>query len=94
MQSDATEIPWQSLERETLERLLAEIVTRDGTDYGAVERTTEAKVEAALRSLRSNRARLYWHSDTETAALVDINQVREQQSAYRKAASDAGIDKE
>ncbi len=93
MQSDATEIPWQSLDAETLERLLAEVVTRDGTDYGAVEQTTGAKVKAALRSLQSGRAKLFWHADTQTAALVAGDQIREWQAAYRKATRDAGIDK-
>ena len=35
-QTSSMHIPWDALDAETLTRLLSEIVTRDGTDYGAV----------------------------------------------------------
>ena len=40
-------IPISTLQNELLDSLLEEIVTRDGTDYGVVELTTEQKVERA-----------------------------------------------
>lgn len=85
------EIPWRTLDDETLERLLAELVTRDGTDYGLQERTTAEKVKGARRSLESGRAQLMWNAELESASLVSVEQVREEERAYRRDAEAAGI---
>ena len=85
------EIQWQDLEEETLLRLLSELVTRDGTDYGVVERSTEAKVAAALRQLQKGSAVLYWDEESESASLLTRDQLKEQQAEYRKAAKDSGV---
>lgn len=63
-------IPWESLAPETLDALLGEIVTRDGTDYGAVERSTAQKRLHARRQLETGHAVLIWDSETGTASLV------------------------
>ncbi len=63
-------IPWQELSSETLDSLLEEIVTRDGTDYGAQEKTTEQKVTLARNQLRSGLAVLYWNTELESATLL------------------------
>ncbi len=85
------EIPWQTLDDETLDRLLSEMVTRDGTDYGARELTTAEKVKGARRSLESGRARLLWNVELESASLVSYEQLREEKSAYQKDAEAVGI---
>lgn len=69
------EIPWQKLPEDTLSRLLEEIVTRDGTDYGVRERTVEERLQEARTSLRENRAVLAWDEDSESASLVDPEQL-------------------
>ena len=71
--------------------MLSELVTRDGTDYGAVERTTEAKVAAALRQLQKGSAVLYWDEESESASLLSRDQLREHEAEYRKAAAESGI---
>ena len=38
-------IPWERIPPDTLERLIEEYVTRDGTDYGTVETPLETRVE-------------------------------------------------
>ena len=63
------EIPYKSLKKELLFEMLKEIVTRDGTDYGAEEKTVEAKISAATRSLEEGKACLFWDEETETASL-------------------------
>jgi len=85
------EIPWQELDSETLDRMLSELVTRDGTDYGARERTTEEKVENARKALAAGRALLYWNEELESASLVSADQVRETSEAERRDAERAGL---
>lgn len=65
------EIPWSNLEAATLRRMLEEIVTRDGTDYGAVEVDIGRRIEQAMQALRQGRAQLVWDEATETASLLE-----------------------
>lgn len=62
-------IPHTQLDEQVLYELLKEIVTRDGTDYGEVEISTEAKISAARNALTRGEAYLYWDADSETASL-------------------------
>ncbi len=64
------EIPWKSLEETTLRRLIEEIVTRDGTDYGASEIAVETRIAQALNQLVKGSARLVWDEDSASASLV------------------------
>lgn len=64
------EIPWQKLSPEALEGLIQELVTRDGTDYGAVELTTEEKAANLLKALEQKRASIAFSPDTETWSVI------------------------
>jgi uncharacterized protein YheU (UPF0270 family) len=64
------EIPYTDLAPETLRNLLEDLVTRDGTDYGAVEKTLEQKTAALLRQLESGEAKLMFDLTTETIGLM------------------------
>jgi len=61
-------IPLDALDAATLHRVVEEIVTRDGTDYGAVEKSLEEKTERLLRELRSGRAALWFDPETGTTS--------------------------
>lgn len=63
-------VPWESLPPDTLDSLLEEIVTRDGTDYGAVEKSTAHKRMRARQQLEAGLAVLVWDSRTSTASLL------------------------
>ena len=63
------EIPWKSLDPELLEKLLEELVSREGTDYGATEKTLEQKIAELTTALQTGKARLFWNSDTESASI-------------------------
>lgn len=63
-------IPYDSLSKDVLERMLEEIVTRDGTDYGLVETSTAAKIEASIMKLKQGKSVLLWEEETESASLV------------------------
>ncbi len=70
-------IPEQTLEKEVLERLLEEIVTRDGTDYGEQELSTADKVKNALRALEVGRMKLLWDAEAESASLVSAEKAKQ-----------------
>jgi hypothetical protein len=61
-------IPLDALDADTLRRVAEEIVTRDGTDYGEVERSLEEKVARLLRELESGRAALWFDPETGTTS--------------------------
>ena len=63
-------LPPDALSPEALRDLVEEFVTRDGTDYGAVERGVEEKVAQVTAQLRSGEARLVFDPETETANIV------------------------
>jgi uncharacterized protein YheU (UPF0270 family) len=69
-------IPWQKLPPDTLESVLEEIVTRDGTDYGLLEKSTAEKVKTAKNQLVSERAFLFWDSKSESASLISLEQTK------------------
>ena len=66
----AVEIPHDALEPETLRGLAEEFVTRDGTDYGAVERSLEEKVASLMGQLESGQAKIFFDSKSETVNIV------------------------
>jgi uncharacterized protein YheU (UPF0270 family) len=56
------EVPHAQLAPDVLRRLVEEFVTRDGTDYGVVERTLADRVAAVMQQLRAG----------ELAIVVDV----------------------
>jgi uncharacterized protein YheU (UPF0270 family) len=64
------ELSPEQLSAEALRGLVEEFVTRDGTDYGAVERSVEEKIAQVLAQLESGEARLVFDPETETANVV------------------------
>jgi uncharacterized protein YheU (UPF0270 family) len=64
------EVPAGELSREALRALVEEFATRDGTDYGAVERSLEDKVAELLRQLARGEARIVFDPETETTTIV------------------------
>lgn len=65
-----TLIPYTSLEADTLNNVLRDIVSRDGTDYGDYDLTIEQKCQQALRALKSGEAVLIFDTESETIQLV------------------------
>ena len=57
------EVNHSDLNSETLKNLLREIVLREGTEYGAIEYSTETKVEQLLNALENGKAAIMF--DTE-----------------------------
>jgi uncharacterized protein YheU (UPF0270 family) len=66
----AIEIPLVDLEPQTLRSIVEDLVTRDGTDYGATERTLDQKAAALMRQLERGEAKLMFDPATETIGLL------------------------
>jgi uncharacterized protein YheU (UPF0270 family) len=64
------EVPPGELSRDVLSALVEEFVTRDGTDYGAVERSLEDKVADVLRQVARGEVRIVFDPESETTTLV------------------------
>lgn len=65
-----TLIPHDALSADVLERILDDLVTRDGTDYGDYDLSIEQKRVQALRSLESGEAVLLFDTESETMKMV------------------------
>lgn len=64
-----------ALSADALRGLVEEFVTRDGTDYGRVERSTAEKIEDVLDRLRTGEAHIVFDPDTESANIVSATEV-------------------
>jgi uncharacterized protein len=64
------EVPHAQLAPEVLRRLIEEFVTRDGTDYGAVERTLAEKVAGVMRQLETGELAIMVDVEDETIDIV------------------------
>jgi len=64
------ELSPDDLSPEALRGLVEEFVTRDGTDYGSVERSVDEMIAQVLDQLRSGEARLVFDPETETANIA------------------------
>jgi uncharacterized protein len=64
------EVPHVQIPPDVLRRLVEEFVTRDGTDYGAVERTLAEKVALVMRQLDDGEAAIVVDPETETIDIV------------------------
>lgn len=64
------QIPYQQLPVETLQNLLEEFVSRDGTDYGAVEVGLELRVAQITAKLHSGEAVILFSQSTGQCNIV------------------------
>ncbi|MCF7981708.1 MAG: YheU family protein [Pseudomonadales bacterium] len=63
------EIPFQALNPDTLNNLIQELVTRDGTDYGESEISLAEKVEQVKLKLMSGEALILYDEQLETCEI-------------------------
>jgi uncharacterized protein len=69
-------IPWQQVDPETLANLIEAFVLREGTDYGAEERSLAEKVEDVRRQLERGEAVLVWSELHETVNIMPRGEFR------------------
>jgi len=68
----ATVVPLDALSPEALRGLIESFVLREGTDYGAVERSHEQKIADVMRQLKRGEARIEFDAKTETVNIVAV----------------------
>jgi uncharacterized protein len=59
-----------------LRGLVEEFVTRDGTDYGNVEKTLDQKVAALMRQLERGEVAIVYDSESQTTSIVPTPPLR------------------
>jgi hypothetical protein len=67
-------VPFQRLGSEVLQALLEEYATRDGTDYGDRELTTQEKVDRLQSQLGAGDLQILYDADSEQWDLVQQDQ--------------------
>lgn len=68
-------IPFKQVSADALQGLIEEFIHRDGTDYGLVEASLEAKVAQVMRQLESGMVQVVFDAATESASLMTNQQV-------------------
>lgn len=71
------EIPWQEIAPDTLDALIEEFVTRDGTDYGAVEVSLDRKVTQVREQLRRGDVVIVFDALGESVNILSRQAFRE-----------------
>jgi len=66
-------IPYKRLGAKTLQNLVEDFVTRDGTDYGEVEVPLKTRVAQVMELLRTGKAVVVFDPDTETANILSAD---------------------
>lgn len=69
-------LPHREIEGATLDALLEEIVTRDGTDYGEHELSLESRLSRLRGQLDSGLASLCYDSATETCNVLPTEEAK------------------
>ena len=69
------QIPHRQLSPESLQGLIEEFVTRDGTDYGDAEITLEQKTQQVLRQLDKGDIVILFDAETESCNIVHKHEV-------------------
>lgn len=64
------DIPYDSLPKETLRRVIEHFVLREGTDYGGVEYSLEEKTDQVYQQLVQGKARVAFDPETETVDII------------------------
>jgi uncharacterized protein YheU (UPF0270 family) len=64
------EVPHERVAADVLRRMAEEFVTRDGTDYGAAEKTLDEKVANVRRELELGRAAIAYDAESDTINIV------------------------
>lgn len=63
-------LPLESFQTATLDALLADIVTRDGTDYGDTELSQDEKIGQLLQNLQQKLAYIAFDAISESCVII------------------------
>ena len=76
-------VPWQDINSDTLNHLLEEFASRDGTDYGSYETSLADKVDQLKVQLNQKRILVVYSELHESINIVPAEQFKEQHSTDR-----------
>ncbi len=68
------EVPASALSDEALEGLIEEFIGREGTDYGWVEASHDAKTKAVRRQIQAGEVKIVFDPNTESVTLMTKQQ--------------------
>lgn len=68
-------IPRERLSPEAFDALLEEYILREGTDYGSVELTLEAKKARAIRQLESGFVKIVYSPEHESCTIIKTSKL-------------------
>lgn len=74
--SEPVFVPYHLIPVDVMGRLLEEFVTREGTDYGEVELTLEAKLAILERQLSTEEAVVAFNPDDESFQVIGVREAR------------------
>lgn len=74
-------VDYRDLSKEALRGLIEEFVTRQGTDYGLVEASSERKLEDVMGQLERGDARIVYDVEDERANIVHRAEVTAKKKA-------------
>ena len=63
-------IPYDQLSADTLDALLEEFITREGTDYGVVEVALDVKVNQLMRQIKKGEVLIVFDAASESTTLM------------------------
>ena len=73
-------IPWDALSPDTLQALIEEFVTRDGTDYGESEVGLEQRCQQVLAQLKVGKIVIIYTQSTGDCNIISKEQFSQSQS--------------
>lgn len=69
-------IPVDALKPETLRAVIEEFVSREGTDYGDVDFSFEAKIDSVKNQLKRGLAVLVYDDESDSCTIVMAEELR------------------
>ena len=66
---------WQDIPAESLQNLIEEFVSRDGTDYGEHEIPLSSRVEQVRQLLRRGKVVIWFDEATETISVFEADKI-------------------
>lgn len=70
VQAPPVEVPVEALSQEALDALVESFILREGTDYGSVEVSLDAKKQQIYRQLKKGEIKITFDPTSETVSLM------------------------
>lgn len=64
------EVPWDQIAADTLQALVEEFVTRDGTDYGEYEIALSSKVSQVVKGIKNKEYVIVYDQEMDSVQIV------------------------